>query len=224
MDLEYIRARLRDVMQLIAEVQVELSEKEIGPHLVLVDDDFHAGETLRGRDFEQRDNLLFFPGSRQIHSETGSREAALNYSQEEIEKMPRLQDGHFRTTADGYCQVRYRRDGYNVQFTSKDPKVVKSKFLEWCRSVNEETRARNRKAQAFCRIAEQFFATVKRANVSADVYHGLWRSVERGVAYFAQDRLDADPQDRPVRLSRRSECALGRGKGENGGDGRRSSR
>lgn len=101
MDLEYIRARLRNVIRMIAEVQAELSEDEKGSHLVLVDDDFFANEVLRGEDPERRSDILLFPGRGQTHSETGSRETALNYSQEEIEKMPRLKDGHFRTPPTG---------------------------------------------------------------------------------------------------------------------------
>ena len=60
------------------------------------------------------------------------------YSLEEIKKMPKLKDGHHRITKDGLHQIRYRKDGYNKQFTSKSLKVVKAQFKEWVQSVNEE--------------------------------------------------------------------------------------
>ena len=121
---------------------------------------------------------LLFPGCEKAVSNEEALEEASNYSQEEIAKMPRLKDGHFRITPDGLYQVRYRRDGFNIQFTSKDPKIIRKKFLDWCRSVNEATRANNKRMGTFRQIAEEFFTTVKKANVSASVYHDLWRSME----------------------------------------------
>lgn len=153
--------------------------------LLLNEDAKHAeaaasamGPRWEGASNEKRCTLSLSPGSGQLNRGTGSLEEASYYSQEEIKKMPRLKDGHFRTTPDGYHQVRYRRDGYDVQFTSKDLNIVKKKFLEWCRSVNEATRATNRKMGTFFTVAEDFFATVKKTNVSGDVYHDLWRCME----------------------------------------------
>ena len=49
-----------------------------------------------------------------LNSELKTRAEASFYSEEEIKRMPRLKDGRFRITRDGLWQVRYRRDGYDI--------------------------------------------------------------------------------------------------------------
>ncbi len=89
------------------------------------------------------------------------------YSQEEIEGMPKLKDGRTRITPDGYYQIRYRKDGYDIQFTSKHLEVVKEKFREWVRSLNEEKTARlPKKTQNLAEFSLRYFEEVKRFNVS----------------------------------------------------------
>ncbi len=94
--------------------------------------------------------------------------------------MPKLKDGHFRKTKDGYWQVRYRRNGYDIEFTSKHKEVVKERFREWVKSVaNEQTvkKPSVRKDTApektdgadmtFGDFAEIYFVNVKAVNVKA---------------------------------------------------------
>lgn len=96
--------------------------------------------------------------------------------------MPKLKDGRFRKTPDGYYQVRYRKDGYNIQFTSKDLNVVKLKFREWVKSLNDEKIVRlPKKPQNLKEFAEKYFEQVKRFNVAPYTYNLLHR---RLVAYI----------------------------------------
>ena len=93
--------------------------------------------------------------------------------------MPKLKDGRFRKTRDGLWQVRYRRDGYDIQFTSKDRKTVVDKFREWVKSVNGNKKAAlPKKPQNFAEFAERYFSEVKRANVSALTYETQFRCLQ----------------------------------------------
>lgn len=124
-------------------------------------------------------------GENQItDSETNPRAETPFYSKEKIESMPKLKDGHFRITPDGYHQVRYRRDGYDIQFTSKDLKTVKDKFREWVRNVNESQRAavppkqKKSQGQPFEEFAERYFTAVKSTNVEKCTYDTQHRALE----------------------------------------------
>ncbi len=93
--------------------------------------------------------------------------------------MPRLKDGKYRKTRDGLHQIRYRRDGYNVQFTSKDKKTAEARFKEWAKSVNGEKRAQlPAKTSNFAEFAESFFKNVKRVNVDEGTYKGQYRTYQ----------------------------------------------
>lgn len=114
-----------------------------------------------------------------LDSELKTRAATSFYSEEEIKRMPRLKDGRFRITRDGLWQVRYRRDGYDIQFTSKDRKTVVDKFREWVKSANENKKAvLPKKPQNFAEFAERYFSEVKRANVSALTYETQFRCLQ----------------------------------------------
>ncbi len=72
----------------------------------------------------------------QHDSEMKARAETSFYSEEEIKRMPKLKEGRFRKTRDGLWQVRYRRDGYDIQFTCKDKNTVLDRFRDWVKSVN----------------------------------------------------------------------------------------
>ena len=93
--------------------------------------------------------------------------------------MPKLKDGKPRITRDGLYQIRYRRDGYNVQFTAKEKKVAMERFREWAKSVNDEKKALvPKKAEYFAEFAERFFQNVKRINVDEETYKGQYRTYQ----------------------------------------------
>lgn len=118
-------------------------------------------------------------GAQQPDSEMKSRVEASFYSEEEIERMPKLKDGRFRITKDGLWQVRYRRDGYDIQFTCKQKKVVIDRFRAWVQSVNETNKAvQPKKKYAFIEFAEWYFENVKRVNVEKQTYETQHRCAE----------------------------------------------
>ena len=98
------------------------------------------------------------------------------FTEEDLKKMPKLKDGRTRITSDGLFQIRYRKDGYNKQFTSKTLKEAQAKFKEWVRSVNDEKAAKlPKKTQNFKEFAERYFEEVKRLNVAPFTYDLLSR-------------------------------------------------
>lgn len=109
-----------------------------------------------------------------INSEERQAKATF-YSEEEYKRLPKLKDGHYRITKDGLHQVRYRKDGYDVQFTSKSLQTVKAEFKAWVQSINEEKRERLPKKTTFGDFAERYFEEVKRANVSAATYKTVYQ-------------------------------------------------
>lgn len=92
--------------------------------------------------------------------------------------MPKLKEGKYRITRDGLHQIRYRRNGYNVQFTSKSKKEVLRKFKEWALSENDaQKRKVSPKATNFATFAEEYFQTVKRVNVEKSTYDTLCKTL-----------------------------------------------
>jgi len=57
------------------------------------------------------------------------------WSIKELKELPFLKDMKYRLTANGYHQFRYRRDGINVSFTSKDFNVAKNKAREFIKDL-----------------------------------------------------------------------------------------
>ena len=113
----------------------------------------------------------------EFDSETDTRPEAPFYSPQEVKRLPKLKDGKFRITKDGLHQVRYRREGYNKQFTGKDLKTVKEAFREWGKSINDERKtATLKKTQNFFEFAERYFENRKRTNVDDGTYKGQHRS------------------------------------------------
>lgn len=114
-----------------------------------------------------------------LDSELKTRAEASFYSEEEIKRMPRLKDGRFRITRDGLHQVRYRRDGYDIQITAKKKQDVVDRFREWVRSVNDSKKeALPKKRQSFQDFAEWYFNEVKRVNVEKSTYDTQHRCAE----------------------------------------------
>lgn len=132
------------------------------------------GEADRYEAKREEFKILTFPSKKD--SESNTRTEANYFTQEELKSMPRLKDGHIRITKDGLWQVRYRRDGYDKQFTSKQKNKAWEKFREWCKSVKDETKANlPKKAELFADHAERFFEIVKKPNVEEVTYQSTYR-------------------------------------------------
>lgn len=100
------------------------------------------------------------------------------YSEEELKRLPKLKDGHHRITKDGLHQIRYRKDGYDEQFTSKSLQTVKAQFKEWAQSINEEKREQLPKKVTFGTFAERYFEEVKRANVTTETFKNSFKILQ----------------------------------------------
>ncbi len=113
-------------------------------------------------------------------SEAGpTGEASFLFSDEEMKRMPKLKDGHLRKTKEGLYQIRYRREGYDKQFTSKSLQTVKELFREWVQSVSDGKKTLlPKKSQNFLDFSERYFANVKRVNVEEGTYQTQHRCAE----------------------------------------------
>ena len=101
------------------------------------------------------------------------------FTEEELKKMPKLKDGRTRITRDGLYQIRYRKEGYDKQFTSKRLQEVQAKFKEWVQSVNAEKAVKlPKKTQNFKEFAERYFDEVKRLNVAEVTYNLQYRNLQ----------------------------------------------
>ena len=56
----------------------------------------------------------------------------------EVEQMPYLKDMKYRITPNGLHQFRYRRDGFNVQFTSKNLEIAKEKARKFIMGLKKK--------------------------------------------------------------------------------------
>ncbi len=87
-------------------------------------------------------------------------------------------------TPDGYWQVRYRKGGYDIQFTSKYKKVVIERFREWARSINGDQKAKmppKNKAATFGEFALKYFTNVKAVNVKPVTYDMQIRCLKKHI-------------------------------------------
>lgn len=78
-------------------------------------------------------------------NETG--QISKGWTAKEIKDMPSLKDIHYRFTA-GVHQYRYRKNGYNVQFSSKNKEVAKQKASEFIKSLKKTLSVNNAAASS----------------------------------------------------------------------------
>jgi len=55
----------------------------------------------------------------------------LQFSEKEIRKMPRLKDFKIRIMKGKYYEIRFRRYGYDMSFSSKSLDLAKQKAFAW---------------------------------------------------------------------------------------------
>ncbi len=124
---------------------------------------------------------MFFPGVTLSEAKTPAE--AILFSKEELKKLPMLKYGRHRITRDGLHQIRYRRDGFDKQFTAKDLKTVKEKFREWVLTENERMKNAQpvRRVRTFGEYALAYFEEVKKVNVEAKTYENQLSTVKRHI-------------------------------------------
>ena len=90
------------------------------------------------------------------------------WTDKEIKLMPYLKDLKYRITQDGIHQFRYRRDGYNLSFNSKDFEVAKKKAYDFIKGL--KTIVKNSAdvvyGKTFDYVAKAWFS-IKRAHSDA---------------------------------------------------------
>ena len=77
---------------------------------------------------ELKSTPLNVSGNREKKSEI---EGNLKFSKKEIAEMPRLKDFKIRVKNNRYYEIRFRRYGYNVSFSSTNFEEAKRKAFSW---------------------------------------------------------------------------------------------
>ncbi|MBQ6979823.1 MAG: tyrosine-type recombinase/integrase family protein [Clostridia bacterium] len=84
---------------------------------------------------ELKSTPLNVSGNREKKSEI---EGNPKFSQKEIKDMPRLKDFKIRVKNNRYYEIRFRRYGYNVSFSSTNFEVAKRKAFDWLNTFEEQ--------------------------------------------------------------------------------------
>ena len=87
---------------------------------------------------ELKSTPLTISGNREKKSKI---EGNLKFSKKEIKEMPRLKDFKIRIKDNRYYEIRFRRYGYNVSFSSTNFEVAKRKAFEWLNTFEGEIKA-----------------------------------------------------------------------------------
>lgn len=111
--------------------------------------------------------------------ETGQISAG--WTAKEMKEMPNLKDVKYRFTA-GVHQYRYRKNGYNVQFSSKVKEVAKQKAYEFIKSLKKTLSVNNAaatsRAMKLDTVAEAWLELKKNhsAKDTYRVYAGVYKN------------------------------------------------
>lgn len=110
----------------------------------------------------------------------------LQFSRKEISKMPRLKDFKIRIMKGKYYEIRFRRYGYDMSFSSKSLDIAKQKAFAWLRLfeqeiqlnhnfavVREKEKPANKKNTIFGPFALSYMENVKKRMVKANTYRNL---------------------------------------------------
>ena len=106
----------------------------------------------------------------------------LQFKKKEIKKMPCLKDCKIRRKNNGVYEIRYRKHGYNMSFSSKNLDEAKQKCLEWLSTFNDLITAnkhyvivakKDYKPKGnlnFGTFAKNYMLNVKKPNVKAKTF------------------------------------------------------
>lgn len=120
----------------------------------------------------------------------------LNFTKQEIKKMPTLKDFTIRYRGGKYYEFRFRRFGYNVSFTSKNFEDAKQKAIAWMAAFEEEIKERKEFAilsagqgvkplkmtsRLFGPFADDYMENVKRKMVKENSYKNLYNTYKNHI-------------------------------------------
>lgn len=104
----------------------------------------------------------------------------LKFTKKEITEMPFLTDCKIRKRKNNVYEIRYRKNGYNMSFSSKDLRIAKDKCLMWLNTLSDLTEANKHfvivpkndyKAHSlFGDFAKNYMENVKKRTVKENTY------------------------------------------------------
>ena len=113
----------------------------------------------------------------------------LQFSKKEIKEMPRLKDFKIRIKDNKYYEIRFRRYGYNMSFSSKDFEVAKRKAFAWLNLfeqeimmnknfavVREAPKTTRKKNAIFGPFAVSYMENVKKRMVKPNTYQNIYNA------------------------------------------------
>ncbi|MDY6368032.1 MAG: hypothetical protein SPL13_05925, partial [Clostridia bacterium] len=116
-----------------------------------------------------------------------------NFTNQEIELMPKLKELHYRYRADGIHEFRYRRNGIFKSFASVNYKTAKAKALVFIRQISEQEKAFGSKAYVrFEPFANNYIENVKKVNVAENTYSKTLNRYHKHVLPYFRDKLITD--------------------------------
>lgn len=104
----------------------------------------------------------------EINSNNNNIKISDVFSKKELNDMPFLKDGKPRKRDDGVWEIRYRRNGYNESFSSKNLNIAKEKFKRFIFDLKKQPRQGSKKN--FAEIAEIYLYKVKKPLLHEDSF------------------------------------------------------
>ncbi len=146
------------------------------------------------------------------------KSSRFNFTKKEIKLMPRLKDFHIRIKNDKYYEIRYRKHGYNVSFSSTDFEKAKQKAFAWLSAFEHEIYAGYKftvlsktedddfffnKQMPFKTFADNYLNTIKKKSVKENTFKDLINKYKNNIEpiygkmpickirpYFIQSHMD----------------------------------
>ena len=78
------------------------------------------------------------PSTPDGNREKKSEIKALKFTNKELKEMPRLKDFKIRIKNDKYYEIRFRKYGYNVSFSSTNFETAKQKAFAWLSAFEDQ--------------------------------------------------------------------------------------
>lgn len=191
-DYEFLENTLRDLSRFLRERQedepwkIEERQKAQKRRLFYVVGSLSPAEE-RARELERK-NLLSQPEKTPAFAEPPRRCAGPNvdlqlnsekeklgiteiFTEKEIKNMPKLKELSYRLKRDDMIhEFRYRRNGIDKSFSSKNYKEAKRKALEFCRQLNNQESYILDKDIPFNTFAIDYMQNVKKRTVTAKTF------------------------------------------------------
>ena len=114
-------------------------------------------------------------------------EARTYFTKKEITEMPNLRDCHIRQKPSGVWEIRYRKEGANMSFSSRSLNEAKNKAREYFRELNEELKKENAlfrakaKKPTFADFAQTWLDVEKKPYIKEITYYNYRDDLEKRI-------------------------------------------